>query len=294
MELLNRLIHVLIHGSSVQLRKYELACLRAMREALPTTARAVFNRQLEFLKSIHRHSKGKMLTFFPLRHEAVPESLLFADRAEERVVLVLAMAPRGAPRPILRAKVVLHRGALSSVEFQEQPSRLGFEKNTPVEVVRAHLTHDPTVVPTQEGRRLPYPDTWAGCLERLTSLGSIEGLQQPLEETSQTAILQSWGVKFPTDFLDILVQTDGVKVGSVRVNGLSELRSIVLPTYNLCVLAEVENEGVLCVIEDGSLFFLSNESDTPEPLMTSFCQALEGFLNSQAPISAERYGSRQP
>jgi len=67
-------------------------------------------------------------------------------------------------------------------------------------------------------------------------------------------------------------------MGPLKINGLSQLRSIILPKHNLCILVEVQDKGVLGIDENGELFFLSNDGDAPERLLASFCEAIRAHM----------------
>jgi len=277
MEKLRDLLHSLVHGPSVRLRKYELAALQAWRSTLPSDGGERFDRQKEVLRSVHRYSAGRLLVFFP-RQDRLPANLAFPDSSEELLVAIVTVVPRGQREPELEGRIVLHKGWLSSLEFRSQPSKLGFDKGTEVDVKHVKVARDPMRESRQGIGRLSYPHNWGGCFESLNRISVVRPKGQPVDEANRQIILAGWGASFPEDYLEIVSQADGLDIGHVHVLGLTELRSIVLPDHDLIVLAEIESKGVICLErkeEKSQVVFLQDDAESPEPLTERFCEVIK-------------------
>jgi hypothetical protein len=118
--LLSAIGHWARFGSSAGLRSYERACLLSWRSRLPQEAAILLDRQLQFLTFIQRLSDGKLITFY-CREGQLPDSVLFPNTDSESIAAIFHLRIDSSPESI-RGRIVLHKGRLSSIEFQKVPS----------------------------------------------------------------------------------------------------------------------------------------------------------------------------
>jgi hypothetical protein len=274
------------------MRPYERVCFDAWRATLPSHGAYILDKQIHYLKAVHRYSRGKLLVFFPAHNLAVPEEFLFPNRSNECVCAHVQVVLESDTSRRINARIILHEGRLSSIEFRQSPEDSGFKADSQVKVVEVKVHIDP-MEDTAAQPRKSYPKFWTGSLARWSLLGEVRPWAPPLEDASRVKILSSLGVKLPEDYLDVVAQVEGAQIGRVRILGVTEIRHIVLPKQNLCVLAEVEGSGVLCVDElrdSAQLLFLANDENHPEPRAGTLCAVIESILQENDPESRSQRG----
>jgi len=274
-KLLSTLKHWVLFGTSIKIRGYEAACIEAWRKALSPEAAHILDQQLQQMTFLQRLSSGKLLTFHSLDHDTLP--LTFPNDAEELIVALVEIRTAGNRSTVI-ARIVLHLGKLSSLEFKTEPRLAGFTNDTDVEVVDIQLIADPMASRTdmKAGRIAEFSiPAWWGCLLRLSKIARIEKYVAPASDQSVQMLIKAHSGLLPDDYLEIIKQSDGVIARGVTILGAHELRSIVLPNHDLCAMAEFDDGDVLCLDESSAIpMLVLLRDDSPTPVPQRFCDAL--------------------
>lgn len=123
---------------SNRLRPYEQVCINAWRSTLPDVLQQKLDNQLERFELVQRQARGIKSVFFSIRdprYESWGDDILFPDRGEERKVFTGKLTGKiGDVTESVGFSVYLHRGRLSSIEFDSEPGALATLTNglTPV------------------------------------------------------------------------------------------------------------------------------------------------------------------
>jgi len=81
----------------------------------------------------------------------------------------------------------------------------------------------------------------------LEGLGSV-GLAPPAGPAERIAFTYLWRFLLPEDYIALLSYTNSFMLGGWKFRG-TNARTVVLPEYNLLVLAEKQDEGAICAVE---------------------------------------------
>lgn len=269
---------------STKLRACESACLEAWKRELSPAAVAILDRQLEFYDLVQRQSADKLVCFYRIGDPAckkLPEDSLFPFRAEDTSVARVALRATGSKgRSSLRADISLFRGRFFGLEFNKRPQTVFPKdvKSEKVEVTDVAVLVDPMSVESYETEPLRDTSTLRGWLREWAQERELRELHQPLPPSTRDKIVEHLDTGLPSDYLELVEQTEGVEVGHCEIHGLSQIRTIVLPDVGLYILAEVEDRGAVGVQQgesDGVLYYLDNETHEAEAVGTSLRAVIE-------------------
>lgn len=113
-----RLVSWLLYGGSRTVRDYERRVLDFVGDLLSPDDRRALGAQLDGLDHLKRLHGDRMVTFYYEKPAALPR--LLNEGLEQKLATVLLETGREK----VRAKVVSHRGLLSSLEFSKSPTDL--------------------------------------------------------------------------------------------------------------------------------------------------------------------------
>jgi hypothetical protein len=126
LQFLSRLFF-LAFGSN-RLRPYERVCIDAWRSTLSDVLREKLDKQLEKFDFVQRQARGTKSVFYCLRdphYTTWGDGELFPDREEDqRVFAGILTGKIGDITESVRFGVYIHRGRLSSIEFDSEPGAL--------------------------------------------------------------------------------------------------------------------------------------------------------------------------
>lgn len=245
----------LLYGASFTLRPYEQAVLDAWGEHLPPSARTVLSAQLQRLCSYQRQVLEKDLCFFLLGRKPYPRlspGILFPCRLESCVVarVHVAGSDKAGSRNRIRAEVVLHKGQISSIEFNQPPAK---KLAHDVEVTKVEILRDPMTPASEE------------------TVSDAERREEVLKT------IQS---KLPDEYLRLVGESKGVSVNEWSVCAVQDIRKIPQRDGNYYLLAEKEGMGAIGVKEDessGQIYYLDYGDDQGEKITVSLRKFLEEF-----------------
>lgn len=255
----------LLFSGTRELRSYETACIEAWREKLSTEGAAVLSRQLSRCNLTQRSPDGRLVTFFDTKDKSYAtwsSEDLFPLRSEEiSAVRVWFRSSEGQGQSEIKADVVLHRGRLSSIEFNKAPHSL----RTGVQVTKVKTLVDP-MHQGEAGAPISVSEIPVELQEWLRIMRPTN-LRKPLSPPRREELAQTIDAKLPDDYIKLVSATDGATINGWRIYGLSEIRRIVQPDDNFYLLAEATDGRALGVVRESSnaqLYIVSPEGDKPK------------------------------
>lgn len=252
---LQKLQKMLMYGASFKLRPYEGAVLDAWRKELSSAGNALLSAQLQHLCSYQRQVLEKDLCFFPLGRKPYPRlspEILFPCRLESCVVARIHFAggDKAGSRNRIRAEVVLHKGQVSSIEFNQPP---GKKLARDVEVTKVEILRDPMIPASEE---------------------TVTDAQRREE------VLKTIHSKLPDEYLQLVGESKGVSINEWAVCAVKDIHKIPQRDGNYYVLAVKEGMGTVGIKEDessGQLYFLHYDSHVGEKITVGLQKFFEEF-----------------
>lgn len=250
-----KLKRFILYGSSFKLRSYERVVLDAWRKHLSLEAGTLIADQLEHLVAYKRLAEGKTLSFWPLKDAAypgVPDASLLPCRLEECVVArvhLVGSAGAGIQHK-MRAEVILHKGRIAGLEFNQPPAK---KLARDVEVTKVEILRDPMIPASEE---------------------TVSDAQRREE------VLKTIHSKLPDEYLRLVGESKGVSVNEWDVRAVQDIRKIPQRDGNYYLLAEKEGMGGVGVKEDeftGQLFYLDQDDNQGEKITVSLRKFFEEF-----------------
>jgi len=260
----------LVYGGSSTLRDYERACLLKVASALDTHRGESLQKQIEGIELVQRFSDDKLVAFHYLKKKGTLPVL--PDKGDE---IELARLEIGTGRAKRVAKIVLHEGVLSSLEFSSPPKQLAASA-----VNDAKVSTRKTAELDAGKIAVPLPDDF---MPPVRSRFAIRDVLSPAPEATQVAFLERHGAALPGDYRAMLKLTDGFKVGDWTVLG-TRVQTLVLKPQNLTVLAE-SDPSLVCVVTDstaGQVLLYDNIDDDVVKQAASFEEIISQVLSDGA------------
>jgi hypothetical protein len=269
----------LLFGGTRKLRPYENACIEGWRETLSPEGAAVLSRQFLRFNLIQRSPDEKLVSFFDTRDKSYAtwgSEDLFPLRLEEiSAARIWLRSTEKQGRPEIKADVVLHKGRLSSIEFNLAPQSL----RTGVQVTKVKTLIDP-MRESESGAPISLAEVPGELGEWLTRMAAT-GLRQPLSPPRREELAQTIDARLPDEYNKLASVTDGATIEGWRISGLSEIRRIVQPTDNYYLLAEATDGRAIAVIQgsdDAKLYVVSPEDDKAKTAGQSMLALIERDL----------------
>lgn len=249
-----KLKKLLLHGSSFALRPYEQVVLDAWRKHLSPAANVLLVAQLKHLVSYQRQAGEKLLCFFPLEtnpYPGVPMDTLFPCTLAECVVARVHLISAGETeaRGRIKAEIVLHKGRIIFVEFNQPP---GKKLAHGAEAGKVEILRDPMIAASDD----------------------------VVDTNRRDEILATIQSTLPDDYLRLIGEGTGVSINEWAVYGVQEIRKIPQRDGNYYLLAEREGMGAVGVKEEdwsGQLYYLDYGDDRGEKITVGFRKFLEEF-----------------
>jgi hypothetical protein len=119
---------------------------------------------------------------------------------------------------------------------------------------------------------------WLGDWQRK---GRVSELQVPLPSQDRVAVLERIDAVLPADYLELISQTEGVKLRDCVIHGAGKIRKVVSVDANYYILADTGTDGGLAVKEGdqgGALYALDYESDSVRQIGRSLKDAVAAIL----------------
>lgn len=227
---------------SKKIRTYEKACLEAWTQKLSKDALAIVEQQVNLFNLIGRQSYDKLVIFWYIKdfsYQNLPEKFLFPLKYEAVVAKVWFRTNDKKTGSKYSAEITFYQGRIFSIEFSKPPKNIFInpkDKNNKLEIIDVIVLLDPMVANPYATETLNNISL-TGWLSDWNQKWGLENLKQPLSNSKRNHLLKQYDSAFPEDYLELVAQTEGLKVKHCDIHGLSKIRSIVRPDDNYYILA---------------------------------------------------------
>lgn len=274
---LRYLFRKLLYGGEASLRGYERRCADRIAEALAADARTILAEQLATIQWTQRFSGDKLVTVRFPGDPASPDVRLFPNRTEELYAARAFLKPDSGGS--LRCDLVFHRGWLSSLEFN-RPPRPGldgpFRCDRVVWFADLMAGEPPPVAPGEGGL----------LLARIRAEVAVSEIESPAAPEAVARYLEWLDAGPPDDYVSLLRETNGFRVGKWRFLGTAARR--VPQEDGSCVLLAEEPRRGVCLREGSTapqVWFYDAIEDDVAPAGESFVEAFLAALSGTADVS---------
>jgi hypothetical protein len=239
--------------------------------ALEPRGRAILRTQLDALEIVQRFSKDKLVVFH-LERDALWDR--FPNEAEELSVAMVTLETAGGRR--VKAEVVFHGGRISSLELRA--AVVGEATVREIELLADPMSPDTSKRgPGVEG---PALEALRAELEL-----PITDVAAPADARRRAAFARRLGVSLPDDFLRLLEETDGFRVGGWLFAGTAA-RNVVRDEASLVLVAESEDSQLaLCLYADDTepsrFHRYDMVQDELHPLSSSFVESFSALVKDE-------------
>ncbi|HQO21176.1 MAG TPA: hypothetical protein PK747_01285 [Acidobacteriota bacterium] len=273
-----------------RLRPYERKCLEAWSENLEVNIRDLLWKHIDMSLTIQRFSKDKLTCFFPIcqaGNKVDPHLELFEHQGEEILVAIIYLFSQKRTGTTVRARIVIHKGRLSSIEYDEPPKLHFFVKgNSSVSVHKTEIItslQEPSrqVKLSEDTTRLIY--NWLGLREQTQH--ELTG-DYALNDTRRECILSELRLSLPDDYLKLLKLCNGFCVDGIKVYGLGKMPIITTAQSTFWILVDFENRyrlGISGLDKDKHELLLFNDEGEISISPMSITQSIRNSLNLKNP-----------
>lgn len=250
--------------------RLERTLLNELRSNLTTEASELLRGQLETINLVQRHSRSREVCCYSRKWGVVfhnPQYQFPAQELELKFASLMFTCPKS--ENTWRAEFFLVRGYFFSIGFNPSPEEI--KNSDAIRIEKVVIHHDPMRVgfesaPRRKKKSSPNLPEWL-----LTFRSDKEDCDafEPPERDRRDAILREVDAVLPSDYLDLIDECDGLKVGEWMIFGLSEIYDVTLQDGKYYVLAERAGKGVIVIKaqahdHDGLLYYF--DYSRPEAL----------------------------
>jgi hypothetical protein len=270
-----------LFGGDGSFYSFERNLLDEVTSHLDARGKELLRRQISSINKIQRLSSGREVNLYRLHRgkPAFDDSIRFPNAADEAL---LASAFLIVPNKLakLKAEVWLAKGRLFSLVYGKPPAQFFAEtglKSACPQVVEMKIWCDPMRPSSDEPEGPVDTSMLTGWLREWFAKGMVSNLHAPLPESDRAALIGQITARLPADYVDLVGQTEGAKIGACTVYGLKKIREVVQPQATYYIVAELEGIGALVISEgghDGVLHLMPYEGGDAKPIGSSLEQAL--------------------
>jgi len=265
------------------LRPLEIKLIDALGAALAPEASRLLVKQVDAVNRVQRHANDKEVNLYQIRRgrvsfEGIP---MFPLTTQEAKLGTVTYKVTGESRT-RRVDFWLVRGHLFSLQFRESPRGIDAEQ-ADIRDVKLHA--DPMVPVAAPQPRPLSAAAMTGWLAEWAHRWQVSDLREPLPPEERAEKLGQIGATVPSDYGELLSQTDGLEIGGCRVYSLSDIREVVMPDATYYILAEMADRGVLALKQgesDGSIYFFAYDANAI-PMGILLREAVEKLVRNQMP-----------
>jgi len=263
------------------LSSLERKLINELANHLSAPAKALLLAQMKRVNFVQRHVNHKEVNLYFIKNGKVffDEKIRFPEtQSEIKLGSISFDAPAPGVQKSFQVNFWLVRGWLFSMEFNQSPKDARADK---VVIKEVKILIDP-IAPTRKALEKPIKMSFlTNWLADWAGKWHVSLLKRPLPDAEREMIVKQLDAKLPEDYLELVSQTEGMKINSCLIYGLSEIRDLILPKENYYVLAEISGTGVLAVRKerfDSEIYFLNYEDGHEISLGVSFRLAVEQQL----------------
>jgi hypothetical protein len=178
-------------------------------------------------------------------------------------------------RKRLKAEFFAVKGHFFEILFSKPVKHIA----SPVDIERVSIDADPMTTSSARPERKETAIQFTGWLAQWAELHKAKKAYEPLEPEAQSRLLSGIDARLPSDYLDIIQQTEGLDFEDCGVMGLSEIYKIAGDDANYYRLAELDGFGMLAVrskSSNGSVAYLGYDHERGE--FASLREAMESYF----------------
>lgn len=272
-------------GGRAEFYPFETRIIEEVKSRLDNDGASRLQRQVEVINKIQRLTDGKEVNLYQMRHgkPAFDDSLRFPGATDEALLASVSLTGPDK-RTKLKAEVWLANGRLFSLVFNKPPKQFfagANLKSVQPEIATVKIWFDPMHPQPIDSDKPIDESTLTGWLRDWHAKGRTAGLHAPLPQSERSTCLDRIDAQLPTDYLELVAQTEGVRLAACVVYGVAGIRQIVWTEANYYILAEIEMLGALAVKDgdrDAELYLLHYEDNDVRPVGTSLQKAVASLL----------------
>lgn len=271
-----------------KLRDYENLCLEGWKKQLSSSALTILNKQLGLFDLVQRLSDDKLVTFHYLKdssYKSWSDENFFPLKTEEICVASISLRSLlSSQKSLIKTKIILHKGRLSSFEFNRAPKTV-FDRNIQsnnIEVATIEVFADPMLAEDFTHHAPAVKVNLKGWVQELAKKGEIKFLKNPLTKDEQKKFYLQLSTKLPAEYCELISQTEGLRINNCTIYGISEIRTLVWPEANFYILAEIDDVGTIAVKQEdkqGTIYFIHHEDQIVKDAGSSFRLAVQKALD---------------
>ena len=272
-------------GRGPRLYPFEVAVIEKVVACLGGDAGFKLQRQVEEINKIQRLSEGKEVNLYKMSggRPSFDDGLSFGGIDDEALLATVSLTGSATKKGLLKIELWLVYGRLFSLVSNKKPSE--FFMTEQLDAVQPTITDVKIWLdPMRPEKILPCEAdiSLSGWLYEWQKQGSVSDLRAPLTPKERMDALKRIDAALPADYVEMLSQSDGLKIGEYQIYGAMGLRKIVTEDANYYALAESGLQRGLVVKEnsaDSELFLLDYEEDSIRPIGKSLQEAVESALS---------------
>jgi len=254
----------------------EKRLIDAVADALPPDAHSLLLEQVREVNRVWRDPSGKEVNLYRIRRgRPCYDGVRMFPLTTEEVRLARIHCRVPGRKKLCRVEFWLVRGWFFSLHFTE--SLKGVDPDQ-LEIREVKLLTDPMTPGRPQISQPLAVDSLSGWVREWAQERQATGLAAPLPAPERDRLVGQIEAALPSDYLELVAQTEGLQVGGWRVFGVSEIRSVVMTETNCYVLAESEAPAWLVVREGeptARLYFMEHDEQGGRDMGSSLREAVE-------------------
>jgi hypothetical protein len=228
----------------------EQQLLEAVASKLDPAAAALFRGQLADVNLIQRHAQSKEVNSYVKRLGSVRRNprLQFPNQILEAKLATVAFHTAN-DRKTMRAEFFLVKGFFFSILFSASPNDVAM----PIVIHQITVDTDPMLLrSTNADTRRNISISFTGYLADWQRRYQIHKAYEPLPATECDHRLDAIRTRLPSDYLELIHQSDGLDIEDCTIFGLSRIREFAGDDANYYLIAELAGAGMLGVRHEGT------------------------------------------
>lgn len=273
-----------LFGRGSDLYPFEISALEEVIAHLDRESGSQLRKQFEAINTVQRIAEGKEVNLYKMSRgkPVFDDDLRFAGTGDEVLLAAVSIAGPIGGQSKLKIEFWLAKGRLFSLVFNKPPKEFfgrGQLKAVQPRILDTKIYFDPAQ--PQEVSGAPTGISLSGWLRDWQKKQKISELNIPLSTQKRMEELARIDAVLPLDYLEMLSQTDGAKIGNCVILGTTKIRKVVSTDENYYIIADAGSHGGLVVKEggqDGELYALDYEDDSLRSIGKSLKNAVENAL----------------
>ncbi|POZ52861.1 hypothetical protein [Methylovulum psychrotolerans] len=273
--------------------KFERNIIEEVKAHLESEAGIRLQKQVDGINKIQRLAGGKEVNLYHIQRgkPTFDNSLRFPSACDEALLANMNLIHPEKHNTKLKVEVWLVKGQLFSLLFNKPPKQffIGLDlKLLEPEMADVKIWFDPMLPQIPSISRLANDAMSTEWLQEWVKISRVTELCKALSSTERESVLRKINAQLPFDYLTLMAQTEGMKLSTCTIYGVSKIRKVVCPDENYYLLAEIEGLGALVVkegSEDAKLYLFNYENNDISLVEGTFKNAVAILMAQTYPIA---------